>query len=573
MPNQLRISLGQASDRGAKEINQDFHGALIPGEPLVSTKGICFAIADGVSSSEVSQIAAESAVKGFLTDYYCTAESWSVKTSAQRVVSALNAWLYAHTQRGPHPHDMDRGYVCAFTALILKASAAHILHVGDARVYRLDGAGLELLTRDHRVSHGDESYLARALGMSPGVEIDYLSVRLHRGDIFVMATDGAHESLDVVVVRQALAAHAENLDNAARSLVDIAIKRGSQDNLTVQIVRIEELPDREAADAIAQGADLPLPPLLQPRQEIDGFVVVRELHASFRSHIYLARQISTGKLAALKIPSIDLRGDAAYLRRFMMEAWVARRVDNPHVLKAFAPSQPQTFLYLATEYIEGRTLAQWMTDHRRPELESVRAIVEQIARALQAFHRKEMLHQDVRPENILIDADGLVRLIDFGSVRVRGVVETSDGTTTEPILGTLQYTAPEYFLGDAPGPRSDLYSLAVVTYQMLTGRLPYGGEPSKLKTRAQARKLVYVSVLDDNRSLPAWLDGVLAKALKPDPLKRQEEVSQFAWELRHPPEALLHSRPWIERNPVRLWKLVCGLLVICNLVLLARVLR
>src|SRR5678816_2835246 len=99
MSRQLRISIGQHSDQGRKQTNQDFHGVLIPAEPLLSTKGIAIALADGISSSNVSQIASESAVKSFLTDYYCTSESWSVKTSVQRVLEATNSWLNAQTRR------------------------------------------------------------------------------------------------------------------------------------------------------------------------------------------------------------------------------------------------------------------------------------------------------------------------------------------------------------------------------------------------------------------------------------------------------------------------------------------
>src|SRR4030095_7585610 len=96
------------SDRGRKESNQDFHGAMIPGEPVLGLKGVAVALADGISSSKVGRIAAESAVGGFLTDYYCTPDSWSVKTSAQRVIAATNSWLHAQTRRGPDPVEKDK---------------------------------------------------------------------------------------------------------------------------------------------------------------------------------------------------------------------------------------------------------------------------------------------------------------------------------------------------------------------------------------------------------------------------------------------------------------------------------
>ena len=103
MSRELQISIGQHSDKGRKEINQDFHGILIPTEPLLRSKGIAIVLADGISSSSVSQIASESAVKSFLTDYYCTSKSWSVKTSAQRVLAATNSWLHAQTRRSQIP--------------------------------------------------------------------------------------------------------------------------------------------------------------------------------------------------------------------------------------------------------------------------------------------------------------------------------------------------------------------------------------------------------------------------------------------------------------------------------------
>src|SRR5258708_33185689 len=111
MSRKLQISVGQYSDKGRKAANQDFHGVLIPAEPLLSSKGIAIVLADGISSSNVSHIASESAVKSFLTDYYCTSESWSVKMSAQRVLAATNSWLHSQTRRSHYAHYRTNGYV------------------------------------------------------------------------------------------------------------------------------------------------------------------------------------------------------------------------------------------------------------------------------------------------------------------------------------------------------------------------------------------------------------------------------------------------------------------------------
>src|SRR3954465_763426 len=163
MPRELKISVGQCSDKGRKQTNQDFHGVLIPQEPLLSLKGIAIVLADGISSSTVSRIASESAVKGFLTDYYCTPESWSVKTSAQRVLAAINSWLHSQTRRSQYLYDKDKGYVCTFSAMVIKSTTAHIFHVGDSRIYRVAGKALEQLTEDHRVIvSSEQNYLSRA---------------------------------------------------------------------------------------------------------------------------------------------------------------------------------------------------------------------------------------------------------------------------------------------------------------------------------------------------------------------------------------------------------------------------
>ncbi|HKS19854.1 MAG TPA: bifunctional protein-serine/threonine kinase/phosphatase [Bradyrhizobium sp.] len=572
MPRELKISVGQHSDKGRKATNQDFHGVLIPNEPLLGLKGIAVVLADGISSSPVSRVAAESAVKGFLTDYYCTSESWSVRTSAQRVLQATNSWLHSQTRRSQYSYERDRGYVCTLSAMVIKSTTAHIFHVGDSRIYRLSGATLEQLTNDHRVViSSEQSYLGRALGVNPQIEIDYQMLKVEKGDIFVLVTDGIYEHAPARQIAKAIADSAGDLDQAALAIVRQAFEAGSPDNLTAQIVRIDQLPDGEAREVLGQPSELPLPPLLEARMVFDGYRIVRELHGSSRSHIYLAVDIETDTLVTIKIPSIDLRDDPAYLKRFVLEEWVARRIDSPHVLKPCLPSRKRNFLYVVTEYIDGQTLTQWMIDNPSPSLETVRGIVEQIAKGLRAFHRKEMLHQDIRPDNIMIDATGTVKIIDFGSTGITGVAEAAPSGNRNDILGTAQYTAPEYFLGEQASARSDLFSLGVVTYQMLTGKLPYGAQAAKARTRSQFGKLTYRPAAHGSREVPVWIDGALEKAVHPNPYKRYDSLSEFLFDLRQPNANYVRtsSTPLIERNPLLFWKSMTILLALAVIVLLA----
>lgn len=571
MTTPLRISVGQCSDQGRKPLNQDFHGVMTPKEPLLSSKGIAVALADGISSSKVSQIASQSSVKGFLEDYYSTSESWSVQTSVQRVLQATNSWLYRQTRNSPYRYEMDRGYVCTFSALVIKSATAHIFHAGDTRVYSVSGRHLEQLTEDHRLwVSREKSYLSRALGMRNRLEIDYHARTVELGDTFVLATDGVYEFVDEGFVTETIRRHHEDLDHVARLIVDAALGQGSQDNLTIQIVRIEQLPGHDIEALHEQATGLPFPPELSPRMIFDGYEIVRELHRSSRSHVYLALDSDTGEQVVLKLPSTDLRDDPAYLERFLMEEWVARRVDNAHLLKPCAQTRKRNYLYIVTEFIEGQSLSQWMTDHPNPDLETVRNIAEQIARGLRALHRQEMLHQDLRPNNIMIDKTGTVKLIDFGSVRVAGIAELASTVEQPHILGTAQYTAPEYFLGEAGSPHSDLFSLGVIVYQMLSGELPYGTQVARATSRAAQNRLVYRSVLDDERTIPAWIDGTLRKALHPNPYKRHDAISEFIYDLRHPnPVFLRQDRPpLLERKPLLFWKGLSLVLLIVVIILL-----
>lgn len=561
MTSGLQISLGQHSDRGRKASNQDFHGAVTPEGSTLALKGAAFAIADGISTSPVAHLAAQIAVNSFLSDYYATSDAWTVERAAQRVISATNAWLHAESRRASED-DLDRGYVCTFDALVLKARTAHLFHIGDSRIFRVAGETLEPLTEDHRVTMRGRSYLGRAMGMSPNVALDYRPVPLAEGDVFVLSTDGVHEPLApraiVGLIRQSA-----DLDEAARRIVDAALQAGGEDNLTVQIVRVDRLPKAGAADFLDGAGDLPPPPIPEAPADFDGYRLLRKIHSNHRSHIFLARDGDRGQAVALKLPAVDLRDEPALLRQFVMEEWIASRVDSPHLLKAAPPARPRNFLYVATEHLDGISLRQWMHDHPRPELEAVRRIVEQLVKGLRALHRNEIVHGDLRPENVIVDADGGVKIIDFGSARVEGLVQAAPGEA--PMPGALQYAAPEVLAGHKATWRADLFSVAVIAYEMLTGQLPYGAGAGRVRSEADADRLRYVAAT----GVPDWIDGALRTATQPAAHRRYEALSEFVADLRTPNPRFVRSgfAPLAERDPVRFWQGVSFALLIAVVVL------
>lgn len=571
MTAQLKVSVGQCSDKGRKAVNQDFHAVHIPKNAMLTMKGVAMAMADGISSSEVSQIASQVAVKNFLDDYYCTSEAWSVKNSVERVLSATNSWLHSQSIRSVYRFDLNKGYVCTFSAVVIKNTTAHIFHVGDTRVYRLNKNGLEQLTNDHRLWETQEiSYLSRALGIEPDCAFDYQAQTVHKDDVYIIATDGVYEFAPAGEIISAVNSSAANLDTAAKKIVEYALSNGSDDNLSIQILRVDELPEQANKSVKQQAEALPLPPQLHPRMEFDGYTILRELHFTSRSRVYLAQDTQTKNNVVLKVLSTELSNTPASLERFLLEEWIARRINSSHVLKADSPDRKRNYIYTVFEYIEGQTLAQWALDNPKPKLEVVRDIIEQIAKGLQAFHRMEMLHQDLRPENIMLDKDGTVKIIDFGAVSVAGLNEAVLFNPDTYLQGTALYSAPEYFLGQPGSPRSELFSLGVITYFLLSGEYPYGTNVPKAKTISAQRNLWYNSLLSDDNEIPAWVDDAIRKAVHPLPDRRQEEIFEYIHDLRHPNKQFLDKTrpPLMERNPIAVWQGISLILAVIVVYLL-----
>lgn len=578
MKKTLSIKSGQYSNKGQKEINQDHCSIGIPEGPHLDSKGIVIALADGISSSKVSQEASKAAIDGFINDYYSTSDAWSVKRSGITVLNAINSWLFSQTKQSEFRYKLDKGYVCTFSGMIIKSSSAYIFHAGDSRIYRLqngsklqDVSKLEVLTQDHRANvSSQESYLKNALGMNQQLDLDYSRIDIEEGDTFLLMTDGVFEFMSDKDMAELCEIHKDDLQQAAEKVAEKALENGSDDNLSIQIVCVDSLPEKGAAEVYKEATKLPFPPKLEPRMQFDGFTIVSRLYVSARSHVFRAIDDDTQEQVVIKVPSIELSNDQAHLERFLLEEWIARRINSAHVLKPCKQTRKRNFFYIVTEYIEGQTLGQWMIDNPKPSIENVRNIIEQIAQGLRAFHRLEMLHQDLRPENIMIDTSGTVKIIDFGSTSVAGIDEIKKSDGEQAILGTAQFTAPEYFLGEFATTKADQFSLAVITYQMLSGKLPYGSQVAKARTRLAQRRLNYKSVISDDRDIPLWIDFTLRKALNPSPLKRYDVLSEFIYDLRHPNKNFINQTkpPLMQRNPTGFWQSIATIQLVIILALL-----
>ncbi|MFD2255606.1 protein phosphatase 2C domain-containing protein [Luteolibacter algae] len=570
LSGKIGLAVGQFTDAGPKPQNEDFLGIQTPEGSLLATKGIAACIADGVSAASAAKEASETAVRGFLSDYYETPESWEVKTAGQRVLTAINRWLFS---QGQGHSSAEKGCVTTFTAAIFKSHTAHVFHIGDSRLYRLRGAELEQITRDHstRVSAAT-CYLTRAMGISLNPNIDYHAIPLEAGDIFALTTDGIHGFVPTKKILAELSSGREP-DEIASALGEAASI--GDDNRSALVIRIDSLPDNDKDNVFRQLSHLPFPPDLLPGQSIDGLMVERLIAASPNSQLYLVHDIHAGdRPFVLKTPSVNYEDDASYLERFALEEWIGLRTDNPHLVKVVHRETPRNFLYYVLEPVDGPTLAQWSGDNPSPSIECVVRIVDGIVAGIRALHRKDTIHQDLKPENILMDSSGCVKIIDYGSCRIGGISEIASPFDRHSALGTLDFSAPEYRLGATATTKADLFSIAAITYYLLTGgKLPYGERWEKARTLRDFLTLEYTSATLYNPMVPLWMDGTLRKALSISPDSRHETMSEFIRYLSEPDPAIFTNGPLplAARNPLLFWKVVS--LVLFLALLLSWVLR
>ena len=567
----LQISMGGTSVCGPKPINQDAFAAYQPKEQhLRHLKGVCLAIADGLSSGKQSQEASQMAVVEFIDEYYATSVTQSVKACAGKVLNGLNAWLFAQNNTNRFRElDVDDGLVTTFTAAIIKGRTAYICHAGDSRAYVFRNNNLHQISNDHVRRYSGQWVLTKALGIEKHVDIDYYEEELTEHDVLLLSTDGLHGVFPGNALAEALTATLEqfpdDLEACSKSLVEQAIELGADDNVSCLLGRIESLPLESLDDAHKRLSSLRIPPALTTGVKIDDFEILRVMHNSTRSHVYLVKQLSSGQTMVLKTPSPNFADDTVYLEAFVREHWLGRQLDNPHIIKHFERPKDSQFLYSLSEYVEGQTLREWMIDNPKPRLESVRLMLESLVTGLRAMQRDGIVHRDIKPENIMIDQHNRCKIIDLGAAIAPGLSELASAVIEDAPMGDADYIAPEYLLGSAATVQSDLYSLGCMIYEMLCGALPYQLELSPTKVPKSLNEWDYRSIRKQRPEIPIWVDVALQTATAANPNQRYAAYSEFLQDMRKPGEVAIkreRAAPLIERYPQKVWQGISALLAI-----------
>ena len=553
----LQLSFAQASATGPRAENQDALRLVTPAPELAASKGYLFALADGVSQCADGGLAARASLQALALDYYATPATWGVAQALDRLLLAQNRWLRAQGNGQP--------LLTTLSALVLRGRRFTLAHVGDCRVYRWHAGQLQCLSEDHVWDQpGMQHVLKRALGLDQHLLVDYLEGELQPGECYLLVSDGVWASLGDQHI-QAVLREQPDLQLAVDTLVASAHLNGSQDNASAMLVQVEQPGTANLGDTLAQLQHWPVPEPLRAGQSIDGWQVEQLRAHSRQSLLYRVRD-GQGQAWLLKTLPPERRQEPGAAQGLLLEEWFMRRVAGRHFPELHACSQRQQLYYVMREY-PGQSLAALLAENGPLPLAQWLELARQLLQAVGVLHRRNLLHRDIKPDNLHLGCDGQLRLLDFGLAYCPGLCEDPQ----HALPGTPSYIAPEAFDGQPPSPRQDLYAAGVTLYHLLTGHYPYG----EVEVFQRPRFGQPVNPARYRPDLPEWLQHNLQQAVAADPAQRFETAEHWLLLLERGDRQELpgRPRPLLEREPLKVWRTLAVLSLLINLILLLTLLK
>ena len=556
----IQARVGFASKAGMRKDNEDFAAALYGAELPEPRQEIVAAIADGIGGARGGRTAAETAVRGFLDGFCDLPETMEVQRAGGRIISFAQQLDQHARPSGPGAGGNGLHFYRPSAARPHRAFAA------CRRQPRLSFSRdrLTCLTVDHvrQDGAGRSHTLTRALGVEAEVRLDYETQPVALHDRFLLCSDGVHGSLSDQSIADILRDRSAPEDTAG-ALVSAALQSGSNDNCTALVLDVVALPTAGSADISGALRQLPIIPVPVLGETIDGFVLKALISDGRYTRLFAAEDEIEGGTVALKFPKPQVASVEAYHAAFLREAWVGARVHNPWIGRVIElPPGRQTCLYTVMPHYEGELLEQRLSRSPVIGLEEGRNITVKLARAVAALHHAGIIHRDIKPDNVILEGGGSLKLIDLGVVRVPGL----EDFPPENIPGTAAYMAPEMSEGEAGNEATDIYALGVTMFRAFTGEYPYGNADATSPPR-RTRPVDFSLLRPD---LPAWLSAALGRAIAIDPARRFRDMTEFAFEIEagpaRAPAAVQRPPTLYERNPLRVWQGISALLALALLV-------
>ena len=570
----VKITYAESSVTGpVRPHNEDFVLYWEPdSEQDRQARGALSLLADGVGGQGYGEVASRLAVETALRVFQDADPATTDNQMLWRMFNAANLAVY---DAGMVHGGKDR-MASTLTVSLFRRNEVAIGHVGDSRTYLIRQGTIKQLTSDHTyvamqvkmslISKQDalnselRGVLTRSIGANPTVQVDYARAILRSGDIVVQCTDGLHGSVTENEIKDYVSRMPPSA--ACEQLSQLAEKRGSEDNISVQVLRVENV-QRVGYYRGAVAYYAPVAQLVSNEPQVgqvfdERFEITDIISRSGMSSVYKATDLKTGRRVALKVPLLKLESDPAFYSRFEREEEIGRALDHPGILKIIAiDPKERSRPYLVMEYLEGQTLDEVMQRTKPlPETDALR-IVSRVCDALDYLHQHQVVHRDLKPQNIMLCNDGSLRIMDFGIAKAATSKRITFGGFS-PTLGTPDYMAPEQVKGQRGDERTDIYSLGAILYEMVTGRLPFEGQNAYTVMNA---RLVGDPVAPrmHNPKIRPEVEEIILHAMARNSGDRYESAAAFKADLDAPEQVHVTGRANRLQAPVmarRAWRVV-----------------
>ncbi|WP_102262155.1 Stk1 family PASTA domain-containing Ser/Thr kinase [Mesobacillus jeotgali] len=246
------------------------------------------------------------------------------------------------------------------------------------------------------------------------------------------------------------------------------------------------------------------------------------------ANVYLAHDMILDRDVAVKMLRLDFANDDEFIRRFHREAQSATSLAHPNIVSIYDVGEEDGLYYIVMEYVDGQTLKQYIQQHAPVPVEEALDIMKQLTSAISNAHHNHIVHRDIKPHNILIDSSGTVKITDFG---IAMALSATSITQTNSVLGSVHYLSPEQARGGMANKKSDIYSIGIVMFELLTGRLPFSGE-SAVSIALKHLQSETPSLKRWNPQIPQSVENIVLKATAKDPFHRYDNVDEMEDDLR-----------------------------------------
>jgi eukaryotic-like serine/threonine-protein kinase len=273
-----------------------------------------------------------------------------------------------------------------------------------------------------------------------------------------------------------------------------------------------------------------LMPMLEAGDTLDHYRLDRMVARSGMATLFKATDMNTGSPVAIKVPHEEMEADPILLERFRREQEIGQELDHPGVVKTY-DGENRSRLYMVIEWVEGRLLRAILNEERQLSIDRATNFILQICDALDSMHKHGVVHRDLKPENIMVDAEDRIKLIDFG-IAMKEDARRITFVDMSATLGTPDYISPEQVKGQRGDQRSDIYSLGVMFYEMLTGEPPFTG-PNPLAVMNERVLHDPEQARSKRAEISPELNEILNRALERDPRRRYQTASEMEWDIEH----------------------------------------